>query len=130
MPSVASRTCRRRRCSRRTRRSSPASRSIRISARAKKGQQVRFFDFENPKNNEFLVTRQYKVKGSKKHIIPDVVCFVKRHPAIVDWTKKNDVQREMRRHIKRKLPTELYDQNEQERVAEAVVDLLKVRKRK
>jgi type I restriction enzyme R subunit len=55
---------------------------------------------------------------------------VEPHVAIVDWTKKNDVQREMRRQIKRKLPSDVYGKAEQERVAEAVVDLLKVRKRK
>jgi type I restriction enzyme R subunit len=51
------------------------------------------------------------------------------HVAIVDWTQRNDVQREMRRQIKRMLPGEMYGKSEQERVAEAVVDLLKVRKR-
>jgi type I restriction enzyme R subunit len=50
--------------------------------------------------------------------------------AIVDWTKKSDVQREMRRQIKRRLPSKLYGKTEQERVAEAIVDLLKVRKKR
>ena len=54
---------------------------------------------------------------------------VEPHVALVDWSKKNDVQREMRRQIKRRLPAEMYDKGEQERMAEAVVDLLKVRKR-
>src|SRR5262249_4271337 len=52
------------------------------------------------------------------------------HVAIVDWTKKYDVQREMRRLIKRALPIEMYGKSEQENVAEAIVDLLKVRKRR
>lgn len=55
---------------------------------------------------------------------------IESHVAIVDWTRKNDVQREMRRQIKRKLPDELYSKDQQERLAEAVVDLLKVRKRR
>jgi type I restriction enzyme R subunit len=46
----------------------------------KKGQQVRFFDFENPNKNEYLLTRQYRVKGSKKHVIVDVACFVNGIP--------------------------------------------------
>jgi len=46
----------------------------------KKGQQVRFIDFDNPKTNEFLVTRQYRVKGSRKHVVADVVCFVNGIP--------------------------------------------------
>ena len=32
----------------------------------KKGQTVRFLDFERPEKNEFLVTRQYRVKGAKR----------------------------------------------------------------
>jgi hypothetical protein len=50
--------------------------------------------------------------------------------AIVDRTKKSDVQREMRLQIKRKLPSKMYGKTEQERVAEAIVDLLKVRKKR
>ena len=49
----------------------------------RKSQQVRFFDFDAPDRNDFLVTRQYKVKGAKKHIIPDVVCFVNGIPLVV-----------------------------------------------
>jgi len=49
----------------------------------KKGQMVRFFDFEKPRNNEFLVTRQFKVKGAKKHIKPDVALFVNGIPLVV-----------------------------------------------
>ena len=49
----------------------------------RKGQQVRFFDFGTPTRNDLLVTRQYKVKGAKKHIIPDVVCFVNGIPLAV-----------------------------------------------
>ena len=50
------------------------------------------------------------------------------HVAIVDWSKKADVQREMRRQIKRRLPADVYDRDEQERLAAALIDLLKVRK--
>ena len=46
----------------------------------KKGQQVRFFDFANPKNNEFLVTRQYRVKGNKRHVVVDIACLVNGVP--------------------------------------------------
>ena len=46
---------------------------------------VRFFDFENPTNNELVVTRQYTVKGAKKHIRPDVVLLINGIPiAIVE----------------------------------------------
>ncbi len=49
----------------------------------RKSHSVRFFDFDNATNNELLVTRQYKVKGSKKHIYPDVVVFVNGVPVVV-----------------------------------------------
>ncbi len=44
---------------------------------------VRFFDFDEPKRNEWIVTRQYKVRGSKKDIIPDIVVFVNGLPLVV-----------------------------------------------
>jgi type I restriction enzyme R subunit len=46
----------------------------------RKNQQIRFFDFDTPANNDFVVTRQFKVKGARKHVIPDVVCFVNGIP--------------------------------------------------
>lgn len=49
----------------------------------KKGQDVRFFDFNDPKKNEFLVTRQFRVQGSKKNIRPDIVLFVNGIPLVV-----------------------------------------------
>ena len=49
----------------------------------KKGQTVRFLDFDKPRSNEFIVTRQFRVKGAKKHIKPDVVLFVNGIPLAV-----------------------------------------------
>jgi type I restriction enzyme R subunit len=49
----------------------------------KKSHSVRFIDFETPENNELVVTRQYKVKGAKKHIKPDVVLFANGIPLVV-----------------------------------------------
>ena len=49
----------------------------------RKGQTVRFFDFEDPSANEFLVTKQYRVHGTKHHIKPDIVCFVNGIPLAV-----------------------------------------------
>jgi type I restriction enzyme R subunit len=49
------------------------------------------------------------------------------HVAIVDWSRKADVQREMRRQIKRRLPVDVYDREEQDRLAAALIDLLRVR---
>jgi type I restriction enzyme R subunit len=55
---------------------------------------------------------------------------LQQHITIVDWTNKNDVQRDMRRLVKRALPLEMYGTSELERLGEAIVDLLKVRQRR
>ena len=49
----------------------------------RKSHTVRFFDFDRPDRNEWIVARQYKVLGSKKHIVPDVVVFVNGLPLAV-----------------------------------------------
>jgi type I restriction enzyme, R subunit len=49
----------------------------------KKGQTVRFFDFENPAKNELVVTKQYRLQGLKKQIVPDVVIIVNGIPLAV-----------------------------------------------
>ena len=49
----------------------------------RKSHTVRFLDFENPDNNEWIVTRQYRVLGSKKHVIPDIVVFVNGLPLAI-----------------------------------------------
>ena len=49
----------------------------------RKSHTVRFFDFDEPQRNEWVVTRQFKVSGSKKHVIPDVVAFVNGLPLAV-----------------------------------------------
>ena len=49
----------------------------------RKSHTVRFFDFDKPNRNEWIVTRQYKVLGSKKHVIPDIVVFVNGPPLAV-----------------------------------------------
>ena len=40
----------------------------------KKSHLVSFFDFDDPSANEFVVTRQFKVHGTKKNIRTDVMC--------------------------------------------------------
>ena len=67
----------------------------------RKSHTLRFFDFDDPDNNEWIVTRQYRVRGSKKHIIPDIVAFVNgvplaiiecKSPTIGDGWKSEAVQ--------------------------------------
>lgn len=49
----------------------------------RQSRQVRFFDFDEPEQNEFVVTRQFEVKGAKKKIIPDVMIFVNGIPLVI-----------------------------------------------
>lgn len=49
----------------------------------KKGQTVRFFDFDDPTKNELVVTRQFRVQGAKKGIKPDIVILVNGIPLVV-----------------------------------------------
>ena len=48
-----------------------------------KGQTVKVIDFDNPDNNEFLCTNQFKVEGPNQNIIPDIVLFVNGLPLAV-----------------------------------------------
>ena len=49
----------------------------------RKSHTIRFLDFDKPNRNEWVVTRQHKVLGSKKHVIPDIVVFVNGLPLAV-----------------------------------------------
>ena len=44
---------------------------------------VKFIDFENPENNDFLVTNQFTIKGPQETIIPDIVVFINGMPIAV-----------------------------------------------
>lgn len=51
---------------------------------------IRYFDFENPENNEFDVTAEYKITG-RETIRLDIVCFVNGIPLVVIENKKSSV---------------------------------------
>ncbi len=51
--------------------------------KGRKGQTVKVIDFDNPDNNEFLCTNQFKIEGVNQNIIPDIVCFVNGLPLAV-----------------------------------------------
>jgi len=44
---------------------------------------VKLFDFDNPDNNDFLVTNQFQLEGYKNPIFPDVVLFVNGIPLVI-----------------------------------------------
>ncbi len=49
----------------------------------KEFQTVRYIDFQHPSNNEFLVTRQFKVQGANETIIPDIIVFINGIPVVI-----------------------------------------------
>lgn len=49
----------------------------------RKSRNVYYIDFDNPANNEFMATRQFKVAGSKENIVCDVVIFINGIPVSV-----------------------------------------------
>ncbi|MEI6895762.1 MAG: HsdR family type I site-specific deoxyribonuclease [Colwellia sp.] len=51
--------------------------------KGRKGQTVKLIDFDQPDNNEFICTNQFKVEGVNQKIIPDIVCFVNGLPLAV-----------------------------------------------
>lgn len=71
----------------------------------RKGQTVAFFNFEDPSANEFIVTKQYRVHGTKHHIKPDIVCFVNGMPlAVIECkspTKGDQWRREAIKQLRR-----------------------------
>ena len=44
---------------------------------------VRLFDFDNPENNDFLVTNQFELHGLKQPVYPDIVIFVNGIPLVL-----------------------------------------------
>jgi type I restriction enzyme, R subunit len=44
---------------------------------------VRLFDFDNPENNDFIVTNQFQLEGLKQPIFPDIVIFVNGIPLVL-----------------------------------------------
>src|SRR5205823_6518137 len=44
---------------------------------------VRLFDFDDPENNDFVVTNQFVLQGFKDPIKPDIVVFVNGIPLVV-----------------------------------------------
>lgn len=66
---------------------------------------VRLFDFENPENNDFLVTNQFQLEGLKEPIYPDIVVFVNGIPIVVIECKspniRNPIQEAVEKNFQR-----------------------------
>ncbi|MFL0808619.1 MAG: type I restriction endonuclease subunit R [Oceanobacter sp.] len=67
--------------------------------KGRKGQTVKIIDFDNPDNNEFLCTSQFKVEGVNQNIIPDIVCFVNGLPLAVIEAKSPYISSPMQEGI-------------------------------
>ena len=53
---------------------------------------VRLFDFDNPENNDFLVTNQFKLDGLKEPVYPDIVIFVNGIPLVLIECKSPSIK--------------------------------------
>jgi type I restriction enzyme R subunit len=64
-------------------------------------QPIRFIDFENPANNDFLVINQFKVEltSGRGHIIPDAVLLVNGIPLVVAELKSPGIENPMQEAI-------------------------------
>ncbi|MGH8610583.1 MAG: type I restriction endonuclease subunit R [Gammaproteobacteria bacterium] len=64
-------------------------------------QPVKFIDFENPANNDFLVINQFKVElaSGRGHVIPDAVLFVNGIPLLVAEFKSPGLQNPLQEAI-------------------------------
>ncbi len=52
---------------------------------------VRVFDFENPENNDFVVTNQFQLEGFRNPIFPDIVIFVNGIPLVLIECKSPEI---------------------------------------
>jgi len=66
-----------------------------------RNQPVRFIDFENPQNNDFLVINQFKVEltSGRGHVIPDAVLFVNGVPVAVAEFKSPGIENPIQQAI-------------------------------
>lgn len=53
---------------------------------------VKLFDFDNPENNDFLVTNQFQLEGLKEPIYPDIVIFVNGIPLVIIECKSPSIR--------------------------------------
>lgn len=58
----------------------------------KKGQTVKYIDYENPENNDFLIVNQLKFAGPEQNIIPDLIVYLNGIPVGVIECKSPTVK--------------------------------------
>ena len=64
-------------------------------------QPIRYIDFENPENNDFLVINQFKVEltSGRGHVIPDAVLFINGIPLVVAEFKSPGIENPLQQAI-------------------------------
>ena len=86
-------------------------------------QPIRFIDFKNPANNDFLVINQFKVEltSGRGHVIPDAVLFINGIPVAVAEFKSPGIENPLQEAInqllrysnqRREIYPTLYTENE------------------
>ena len=69
----------------------------------RKSQTVKIIDFDNVDNNEFLVVNQFKARGPKEAIKPDIIIFINGLPLVVIECKSPYITDPMSEGIKQLL---------------------------
>ena len=66
---------------------------------------LQFIDWENPKNNKFQVTEEFRVlrSNSRDHYIPDLVIFINGIPIVIIECKRPDMKDPLRQAISQHL---------------------------
>src|SRR5215204_467865 len=64
---------------------------------------VRLYDFNNPDNNDFLVTNQFQLEGLKEPIFPDIVIFVNGIPLVVIECKAPSIRNPIQEAVEKNL---------------------------
>jgi len=64
---------------------------------------IKLIDFENPENNDFIVTNQFKLVGDKDDIIPDIVIFVNGFPIVVIECKSPYIPKPIEQAVEKNL---------------------------
>jgi len=64
---------------------------------------VRLFDFDNPENNDFLVTNQFQLEGLREPIFPDIILFVNGIPLVVIECKAPSIRNPVQEAVEKNL---------------------------
>jgi type I site-specific deoxyribonuclease, HsdR family len=77
----------------------------------KKSFTLHFIDWENPENNKFHVTEEYRVmrSTSRDHYVPDLVLFINGIPIVIIECKRPDMKDPLRQAISQHLRSQQED---------------------